>query len=248
MAIPSTRADFIEYCLRKLGKPVIRINVADEQVEDRVDEAIQKWHEHHYDGVEELWLGYPLTQNDIDNGYITLPNDILVVADMINLGEVISGSSSNMFSYNYQVALQNLSPFQTLDTINYYITMTNIQSVYDLVNAAPRVHFTRHMNKVKLYQDLSEIGVGTILAFKVFRLIDPEQNTSVYNDNWLKRYATALIKEQWGSNMKKHGEIQLLGGVTVNGQQIYDESRQEIQQLEEELETRYSLPVDFFMG
>lgn len=247
MAIPITRIDFNDYCLRKLGHPVIRINVAPEQVEDRVDEAIQRWTEQHYDAVEETWVTYPITQVDIDNGYITLPNNILIVVQTINLSEMISGSS-NMFSYKYQMGLQNLSPFQALDTLNYYMTMTNINSVYDMVNVAPRLNHTRHMNKLDVFQDLSNVASGTLIALRVYKTIDPEEYTSVYNDYWLKKYATTLIKEQWGSNMKKHGDVQLLGGVTVNGQQIYDEARQELQQLEEELETRYSLPVDFFIG
>lgn len=247
MAIPQTRQEFKEYCLKRLGKPVIRINVEDGQVEDRIDDAIQKYQEQHYDAVQETWIAYKVTQADIDNGYIEMPNDILIVAETINLGEVLN--SNDMFSYQYQFAIQNLSPFQALDTINYYMTMTNIQSVYDLVNAAPRLQHTRHMNnRVEIYQSLEKIGLDTAIAFRVFKTIDPQQYAQVYNDMWLKKYATAQIKMQWGNNMKKHGEVQLLGGVTVNGQQIYDEALEEIQRLEEELETKYSLPVDFFMG
>lgn len=246
MAIPATREDLKQYCLRKLGKPVIRINADDAQLEDRIDEAFQKWQEQHYDATQETWVGYSLTQADIDNGYITIPNDILIVAETINLGEILD--QSDMFSYNYQIALQNLTPFQTLDVINYYMNMTNIQMIYDMVNAAPRLQHTRHMNRVEIFQDLTNFKVGTIIAFRVFKMIDSAEHTAVFNDYWLKKYVAVLFKEQWGSNMKKHGEVQLLGGVTVNGQQIYDEALQEKQQLEEELESRYALPVDFFMG
>lgn len=246
MAIPSTREDLKQYCLRKLGKPVIRINAADGQLEDRIDEAFQKWQEQHYDATQETWIAYALTQLDIDNGYLTMPNDILIVAETINLSETLAGSG--MFSYQYQVALQNISPFQSLDSLNYYMSMVNIQSINDLVNAAPRLQHTRHMNRVELFNDLDNYAVGTIIAFRVFKLIDPNDYTSVFNDYWLKKYVTVLFKEQWGSNMKKHGEVQLLGGVSVNGQQIYDEALTEKQQLEEELESRYSLPIDFFMG
>lgn len=247
MAIPLSRLDFKEYCLRRLGKPVIRINVEDGQVEDRIDDAIQKYQEQHYDAVQETWVAYSIKQADVDVGYIEMPADILIVSELINLGEALNGN--DMFSHQYQFALQNLSPFQSLDTINYYMTMTNMQSVYDMVNAAPRLQHTRHMNnRVELFQNLGQMGVGTILAFRVFKTIDPQQYVQIYNDMWLKKYATALIKMQWGNNMKKHGEVQLLGGVSVNGQQIYDESLTEVEKLEEELETKYSLPVDFFMG
>lgn len=245
MAIPNTRGTFSEYCLRKLGDPVIRINVAPEQVEDRIDEAIQRWQEQHYDATQETWVGYAISQDDVDNGYITIPDNFLIVAETIAIDDISGGG---MFSYQYQVALQNLSPFQALDTVNYYMNMTNIDSVYDMVNASPRLHHTRHQNRVDVFKNMNSLVEGSIVAFRVFKAIDADIYTSVYNDYWLKKYATSLIKEQWGSNMKKHGEVQLLGGVTVNGQQIYDEAKNESQQLEEELESKFSLPIDFFMG
>lgn len=246
--IPTDRATFKEYCLESLGKPVITINVADQQVENRVDDAIQKFQEAHYDAVEEEWLIYNLTQVDIDNGFITIPDDILTVIKTINLGELGGTGSDDLFSYNYQVAYQNLSPFQSLDMINYHMTMTNIQMVYDMVNAAPRINHTRYLNKVELHRDITDAVVGTPIALNVYKTIDPGEHGKVYNDIWLKKYATALIKLQWGNNMKKHSEVQLLGGVTVNGQQIYDEAREEIQTLEEQLDRRYSLPIDFTIG
>jgi hypothetical protein len=244
----NSRNDLKEYCLRRLGKPVIRINVEDTQVEDRIDEAIERFQEQHYDATEETWLAYKITQADIDNGYLTIDDSILTVVETINLGETAPLDNNDMFSYQYQFAIQNLSPFQTLDIINYFMVMTNLNQVYSMINAAPRLEHTRYMNKVQLYQPFDDLPVDTVIALRVFRTIDPESYTKVYNDIWLKKYATALIKMQWGSNMKKHGEVQLLGGVTVNGQQIYDEALQEIERLEEELESRYSEPVDFFVG
>jgi len=245
MAI-ANRNDFKQYCLRKLGHPVIRINVEDSQVEDRIDDALERFQEGHYDGTEEAWIAYKLTQADIDNGYLTIGDDILMVVETMDLGETTD--SNGMFSYQYQFAIQNLSPFQTLDMINYFMASTNINSVYDIINAAPRLEHTRYMNKVEIFQPLKELAIDTVIGMRVFRIIDPTLHTKLYNDIWLKKYATAMIKMQWGNNMKKHGEVQLLGGVTVNGQAIYDEAITEIEKLDEELESRYSLPVDFFTG
>lgn len=248
MAIPVDRASFKEYCLKSLGKPVIRVNVEDGQVEDRIDDAIQRYREHHYDAIHDTWVGYVVTQEDIDNGYITLPEDILTVIETMSLGQTSALNENGMFSYQYQVALQNLSPFQSLDMINYQMTMTNINEVTQLVNAAPRIWHTRHMNRLELYNGFENAGVDTIIGLRVYKAIDPDQHKAVYNDRWLKRYTTALIKRQWGSNMKKHGEVQLLGGVTVNGQQLFDEAITELEGLEEELKTEYSLPIGFFIG
>jgi hypothetical protein len=241
------RNDFKQYCLRKLGSDVIKINCSDTQIQDRIDDALERFQEEHYDGTEETWLAYKITQADIDNGYLTISDDILTVVETMNLGMTTS-TGNDMFSYQYQFAIQNLSPFQTLDMVNYFMAMTNINQVYDMVNASPRIEHTRFMNKVQLYNGFSDLPVDSVIGLRVFRIIDPELHKSIYTDIWLKKYATALIKMQWGNNMKKHGDVQLLGGVTVNGQQFYDEAIAEIEILDQELLTKYSEPVDFFVG
>lgn len=248
MAI-SNRTQFIEYCLRNLGKPVIRINVAPEQLEDRVNEAIGVWHEKHFDATEKGWVAYQLTAQDILNGYITLPDDIHQVDELIPMSTLYNyNCSDNLFSYRYQFVLQNLSPFQPLDMLNYYLTMTSLNEVNDLVNTVPRFEFTKHKNKLMIYRGFENLEEGSIICFHVYKKIDPDLDPLAWEDKWLKQYATALIKRNWGSNMKKHGEIQLLGGVTVNGQQIFDEAVTEVQQLEEQLRDTYEEPVDFFTG
>lgn len=247
MAITS-RAEFGEYCLRKLGKPVININVAPEQVEDRIDEALQVWQEKHFDATEKTWVGYALTQDDIDRGYIVLPDDIHIVDQLIPMSTIYRDDRDVLFSYRYQFMISNLSPFQPLDMINYYLQMTNINEVNDMINTTERFEFTKHKNKLHIYNRMSEMKVGTVMCLHVYKLINPEVDSSAWEDKWLKAYATALIKQQFGQNMKKHGEIQLLGGVTVNGQQIFDEAVLEIQQLEEQLRDTYEEPINFTIG
>lgn len=249
MAAITSRAEFIEYCLRRLGKPVIRINVAPEQLDDRVDEAIQAWQDKHYDATEKMWIGYALTQEDILNGYITLPSDIHVVDQIVPMSTIYKeNGSDSLFSYRYQFLISNLSPFQPLDMINYYMTMTNLQDVNDLVNTTERFEFTKHKSKLIIYRGMEDSKVGEILTFHVFKKIDPDTTPDAWSDKWLKRYTTALIKQNWGSNMKKHGEIQLLGGVTVNGQQIFDEATAELEALDTELRDTYEEPVAPLLG
>lgn len=248
MAI-TTKAEFGQYCLRKLGAPVIRINVADVQIEDRIDEAIQVWHEKHFDATEKTWVAYKLTADDIARGYIILPDDIHVVDKLIPMSSVYNRNSSDgIFSYQYQFMLTNLSPWQPLDMINYYITMTHLGEMNDLINTTERFEFTKHKNKLMIYNRIKSMEVDSVMCFHVHKKIDPNTDAAAWEDKWLKQYTTALIKQQWGSNMKKHGEIQLLGGVTVNGQQIFDEAVAEIQQLEEQLRETYEEPVSFQLG
>lgn len=248
MAI-TNREDFAEYCLRKLGKPVIRINASASQIDDRIDEAIAAWNEKHYDGTEKTWIGYALTQEDILRGYITLPEDILIVDQIVPMSTIYKENGSDaLFSYRYQYMMSNMSPFAPLDMLNYYMTMVNLNDVNDMVNTTERFEFTKHKSKLMIYRGMSTSKVGEVLTFHVFKKISPDADPSAWSDKWLKRYATALIKQNWGSNMKKHGDIQLLGGVTVNGQQIFDEATTELDQLESDLRDTYEEPVSPMMG
>lgn len=248
MAI-ANREEFAEYCLRKLGKPVIRINASASQIDDRIDEAIAAWNEKHYDGTEKTWIGYTLTQEDILRGYITLPDDILVVDQIVPMSTIYKEHGSDaLFSYRYQYMMSNMSPFAPLDTIDYYMNMVNLNDVNDMINTTERFEFTKHKSKLMIYRGMASSKIGEVLTFHVFKKINPDNDPSAWSDKWLKRYATALIKQNWGSNMKKHGEIQLLGGVTVNGQQIYDEATAELDQLESDLRDTYEEPVSPMLG
>lgn len=242
MANPSTRAEFKEYCLRRLGKPVININVADEQVEDRIDEALETYQEKHYDATEEEWMTYTVTQSDIDNGYITVPADILSVVDILPSSALGDLGSMDMFSYQYQILAGELNNWQPFDQLDYFMKMTNLSSVNDLLNADPRFRFVRHESKIKLYKTVT---VDTTIIMRVFRTVDVN---SVWNDKWLKSYTTALIKRQWGENTGKFSEVQLLGGVTINGERLYEAALAEIEKLEETLEETYQEPTGFIFG
>lgn len=245
--MPKSRNEFIEYCLRKNGAPVINVNVAREQVEDRVDEAIQLWQEHHYDATERLWVGYQVTQEDETNGYLTLPEDIHVVSSLIPMSSLYNDLANNgVFSFEYQFMLTNLNPWQPLDMINYYLMKTNINEVNDLVNTRERFEYTKHKNKLVIYK--GRLKEGEKLAFEVFKYLDQDEDTGLWNDKWLKEYASALIRQQWGINMFKHSGIQLLGGVTIDGKELYESATQDIQRLQEQLRDTYEEPIGFFTG
>ena len=246
MAKPATREELKEYCLRRLGKPVIQINVDDTQLEDRIDEALEVYQEKHYDATERDWVYYEITQADIDNGYVTVPDDILVVISILPFNEIIA--QGNMFSYQYQIALSELSPWHPFDQLDYFMKVTNYESISDMTSVTPTMNFSRHGKKLKIFSELGDLGVGYKLGMQVQRIIDPEQNVSVYNDKWLKEYTTAVFKRQWGENLSKFNEVQLLGGVTINGDRIMQEAMQEIERLNETLEATYSEPTGFIMG
>ena len=243
---PRSRYELIEYCLRRLGKPVINIEVANEQLEDRLDEALEVFTEKHYDATEQDWVAYSVTQEDIDNGYITIPEDILVITELLPFNQI--ASSNDMFSYKYQININELSPWQPFDQIDYFMKMTNLEQIKELTSTVPRFEFVRHGNKLKVFGDALNHGVGYTLGVQVYRAIDPDAYPKIYNDKWLKAYATALIKRQWGENTKKFGGVQLLGGVTINGEQIFQEALQDIERLETELQETYMEPIPFIMG
>lgn len=243
MAKPTTRQEFAEYCLRKLGKPVINIEVADEQVDDRIDEALETYVEKHYDATEDKWVFYELTQTDIDQGYIEVPDNFLSVTEVYPAASVIGASGSGgMFSYQYQIITSELNPWQRFDSIDYFMKLNSIQEISDLIEVQPRFRHIRHKNQLKIYHDYR---VGCQLLLRVYEIIDPE---AVWNDKWLKAYATALIKLQWGNNVSKFSEIQLLGGVTINGEQLKQEAQQEIELLLTQLNEEYMEPTGFLFG
>lgn len=243
MAKPVNKQQFGEWCLRKLGAPVINIEVASEQLDDRIDEALDVYTEKHFDATIEEWVAYTVTQQDVDNGYIQLPSDILAVIELLPTAELFA--HAGMFSFQYQVAMQQLSPWQSFSNLDYFMTMTSFQETLDMTSVTPTFKFQRHGNKLKINYQFVE---GYQLAVKIQRILDPELYTEVWNDKWLKQYATALIKRQWGENLSKHGGVSLLGGVTLNGEAIYQQAESDIEKLLEELQSTYMEPTDMIFG
>ena len=238
----NTKTEFGQYCLRKLGSPVINIEIDEQQIDDRIDEACQVSSERHFDATEEQWVHYQVTQDDIDNGYITVPSDILSVVSVTPANTMAGFSSGGMFSYQYQIMAYELSPWQPFDSIDYYIKMLSVEEIRQMVNVNSRFRWSRHESKVTIYKGLC---AGENLLLRVYRILDPD---AVWNDRWLKQYATALLKQQWGNNVGKFAEVTLLGGVTINGERLLAESTQELERLEEQLQNDLSEPTGFIFG
>jgi hypothetical protein len=244
---PTTREEFKEYCLRALGHPVIQINVSEEQVDDRVDEALRFYTDYHFDASEKTYLKQTLTQTDIDNGYLTLPENIFGAVSVFNPGGSTSIASS-LFDVRYQIALNDLYSMTSVSLVPFYLTMQKLQLMEQILIGQPLIRYTRHRNRLHIDIAKDKLRVGDILVVEAYEIIDPDQFQDVWKDRWLYKYCTQLIKRQWGNNTKKFGNMQLPGGITFSGQQTYTEAENEINKMEEEMVLNFSLPVLDFIG
>ena len=251
MANPSTRQGLIDYCKRKLGEPVIEVNVDSTQLEDRVDEAIQIYREYNSDALLRNYVKHLVTADDVTNGYITLNDNIFFVKRLFPVNA--SGTtSSNFFDLKYQLSLNELYDLNTfIGDLAYYEQMRQYVSLLDMkLNGHPQTTFSRNQNRLYIHGEFEEqeIKAGNFLVIEVFQAIDPETFTDIYNDIFLKDYLTQLIKQQWGANLIKFEGMQLPGGVQLNGRQLYDDATQELERLREEVRLTHEMPVDFFLG
>jgi len=246
MAVPTSRATFKEYCLRKLGKPVIQINVDDDQVDDRIDEALKYYWDYHFDGTEKTFYKFAVTAEAIANKYITLPENIIGVVNLFPIG--MSLSSNNLFNIRYQIALNDLYDLTATTMVPYYLAMQHIQSLEQLLVGQQPLRYNRHTNKLYIDADWNKLNVGDYIIAEAYQIVDPNVYTDAWGDRWLARYATALIKRQWGSNLTKYVDVALPGGQKFNAQRIYDDAEKEIEDLEKEMITSYSLPITDMIG
>lgn len=246
MANPSSRASFKEYCLRRLGKPVIEINVDEDQVDDRVDEALKYYWDYHFDGTEKIYYKYQVTAQDVTNKYITLPDNIIGAVNIFNIGDAMN--VANIFNIRYQIALNDLYTLTNISLVPYFMAFQHIQLIEEILVGRKPIRYNRHRNQLFIDMDWSIMPVGDYIIVEAYQVVDPDTYTDAWNDRWLLQYATALIKRQWGNNLKKFEGMQMPGGLTFNGQKIYDEAIEEINALEKEMITSYSLPVSDMIG
>jgi hypothetical protein len=318
MAKPTTRAQFKDYCLRRLGHPVIQINLDDDQIDDRIDDALSFFHDYHFDGCEKIYMKHQFTQAYIDRRWIYCPDAVMFVTGVLPFDD--SNSSVNMFDLRYQLRLHDLYDFTSVSYVSYEVTMQHIRTLNLLFSGTPQFRFNRKQNKVFLDIDWErDATVGEYVIVECYRKLDPsnitltgtitgnttsntitgygttfdqeliendfillgdgqevqirkinspteiilsaplrtdaantsitkEGVTDVWDDRMLKKYATALLKKQWGENLKKFGGIQMPGGVTLNGKEIWDEAVEEISKIEEDMFNFNSLPSEIFTG
>lgn len=246
MANPTSRAAFKEYCLRRLGKPVIEINVDEDQVDDRIDEALAYYWDYHFDGTEKIYYKYQITAEDAANKYITLPDNIIGAVNIFNIGDAMN--IANIFNIRYQIALNDLYTLTNISLVPYFMAFQHIQLIEEILVGRKPIRYNRHRNQLFIDMDWSILPVGNYVIVEAYQVVDPDTYTDVWHDRWLAQYATALIKRQWGNNLKKFDGMQMPGGLTFNGQKIYDEAIEEINALEKEMITSYSLPVSDMIG
>ena len=281
MAKPATRQGLIDYCLRKLGAPVLEINVDDDQIDDLVDDAIQFFNERHFDGVERMYLKYKLTQADIDRGqakntdgvgivtttatstniagygtttanwyetsnFIQVPDSVVGVEKIFKFDS--SSISGGMFSIKYQLFLNDLYHFNSVELLQYAMTKSYLEDIDFLLTTDKQVRFNKRQDRLYLDIDWGAESVDNWLVLDCYRALDPTSFTQVYNDVFLKQYLTALIKRQWGQNLSKFKGVKLPGGIEMNGGEILQAAESELDSLRSRMTTEYELPPYDFIG
>jgi hypothetical protein len=259
MAEITSREDFKAYCLRRLGFPVIDINVDDDQVEDRIDDALQFWEDRHFDGTQKLYYIKIVDQTDIDNRFINM--DPAVTTDtgnnqvhIIGVTRIFPISDSqatvNMFDLRYQLRLNELYDFTSASYVNYTLTQQHLRSLEIMFTGEVPIRFDRHMHRLYIDWNWGQDAcpVGTVVIAECYASLNPNDYPNLWNDRWLKKYATALIKRSWGSNLKKFGSIQLPGGVVLNGDKIFQEATDEIKKMEDSMENDFGGVLEFYLN
>ena len=259
MANPNSKSTLKEYCLRNLGKGAVDINVTDDQADDRLDEALQYFSHYYYDGIEKMYLKYKITADDITRGAANITTTATDVADtsitasfeegknfipmpdsVVSVLKIFSfdnAATNNMFDIRYQLRLNDLYDFSSTSIIHYEMTMQHLDYLSHLLVGESPIRFYEHQRRLYIDMDWSnDIKENDYLIIECYRKLDPATYTDLFNDMHLKRYATALIKKQWGQNLSKFNEVQMLGGVTMNGEQIYTQAQEEIVRLEEQIQ------------
>ena len=285
MAQPSTRQGLIDYCLRRLGAPVLEINVDDDQIDDLVDDALQLFNERHFDGVERMFLKYQITQADINRGsatnqsgstntvgivtttatstnvdglgtvtsnfyetsnFIQIPDSVVGIEKIFKFDT--SSISGGMFSIKYQLFLNDLYYFNSVELLQYAMTKTYLEDIDHLLTTDKQVRFNKRQDRLYLDIDWKAQTAGDYIVIDCYRALDPASFTQVYNDSFLKKYLTALIKRQWGQNLIKFNGVKLPGGIELNGRQIYDDAERELADIQSRMAMDYELPPYDFIG
>jgi|TARA_B100001094_G_scaffold313906_1_gene352194 hypothetical protein len=274
MAKPSTRQGLIDYCLRRLGAPVLEINVDDDQIDDLVDDAIQYFNERHFDGVERMYLKYQIQQEDIDRGKANGTNGVGIVtttatsvdsgsgtftssfyenSNFIQVPDSVIGIekvfkfdtstvSGGMFNIKYQLFLNDLYHFGSVELLQYAMTKSYLEDIDHLLTTDKQIRFNKRQDRMYLDIDWSSQSAGNFLIIDCYRALDPASFTQVYNDSFIKKYLTSLIKRQWGQNLIKFRGVKLPGGIELNGREIYEDAEKEIEQLKQTMLLEHELP------
>ena len=280
MAKPATRQQLIDYCLRRLGAPVLEINVDDDQIDDLVDDALQYFGERHFDGVERMYLKYQITQGDIDRGrakntdgvgivtttatsvdtgagsftssfyetsnFIQIPDSVTGIEKIFKFDT--SSISGGMFSLKYQIFFNDMYYFNSVELLQYAMVKSYLEDIDFLLTTDKQVRFNKRQDRLYLDIDWGAQSAGNFMVIDCYRAFNPDSFTQVYNDSFLKRYLTALIKRQWGQNLSKFRGVKLPGGIELNGGEILQQAEQELSDIKSRMSMEYELPPYDFIG
>ena len=268
----TSRETLKQYALRALGKPVIEINVEDDQVEDRIDEALQYFAQYHYDGVERMYLKYQVTAADVTRArsdetlstvtdtadstvtavfkegknYIPIPSSVVSITRIFDFTDK---ASLNLFDVRYQLRLNDLYYFSSTSIIHYDMTLRHLDMLDHILVGERPIRFNQHKNRLYIDMDwANDVDEGDFIIIECYRKLDPATFTDIFDDIFLKKYLIQLIKKQWGTNLSKFQGVAMLGGVQMNGEQIYTQAQEEINKLEEQIQLSYELPPNYMMG
>ena len=244
--LPTDRHSFKEYILRKLGAPVIKINVDNDQVEDRIDEALLMFANYHADGTEKVYYAHQITSDDVTNRYLQLPPGTIGAVRIFPLGT--SFGLGDMFNIRYQIALNDLYNLVSVSMVPYYMTMRHLEFLEELLVGQKPVRYNRHDNKFYIDMDWNVVNPGDFIIVETYVILDPDANPDIWQDSWLLRYATALVKVQWADHMTKYSDVKMLGGQKFNAERILNDAQKERDKLEAELHSSYSLPCIDMIG
>ncbi len=248
MSLPlNNKKDFANYILRRLGAPVITINVDPLVVEDRIDDAVQWYNDYHCDGSQLVYSPHQITQQDIQQQFFTVDSSIIGIVDILPLTD--TQANANMFDLRYQLRLNELYDFTSASYVNFSMTMQHLRTLDIMFTGLTPIEFNRNTGQLFIQWDWgNDLVTGQYVVAECYQAISPDVYPRVWNDRWLKMYATALVKQQWGNSLKKFQGVPLPGGLVLNGQQIYDEATQEKERLEEEVIRDYSAPLRMYMN
>lgn len=250
MANPTSRDTLIDYCKRRLGDPVLEINVDEDQIEDRIDEAIQYWQEYHSDATFRTYISTQITETDVTNKYIDLDDDVIYIVRLFGVSNT-TNTSVNFFDIKYQMMLNDIANMQNyMGDLAYYHQLQQYLTLLDMqLNGHPQTTYSRHENRLYIHGEFQsqDIKKDDFIIYEAYKKV-PTSSTRIWDDMWLKAYATALIKEQWGMNLIKFEGMQLPGGIVMNGRQLFDDAQTEKEDLKEKIRLEHEMPTDFFIG
>jgi hypothetical protein len=248
MAIVTNIDSLKDYILRELGSPLVNVDVTDDQLEDRIDEAIAFFHEYYFDGLEKVYLKHQITAQNITDQFIELPDHVWSVNRIFPYPTSSASSSVNIFDLQYQLRMNDLRDLTSTSLIYYEQVMSHVALIDNLLNTQKQFRFNKLNGKLFIDQKWGTALIeGNWLIFDVYTALDPTDSPKLWNERLFKQYAVALVKKQWGANLSKYVNIALPGGVTIDGQRIYDEGKSEVEDIEDKVMNQLA-PLEFQMG